>query len=289
LHQQPPDTRPTISVETNLVLLPVTVVDRHGEFVAGLTREQFTIYDNGELQPVQSFSSDAMPATVGLVIDSSSSMRTRRADVTVAAMAFASSSHPLDEMFTVNFNEHVWSGLPPGVSFAETADQLHAAVARAPAQGMTALFDAVGFALEHVQLGVRDRKALVVISDGGDNASTLGLADVLERARRTSVVIYSVMLADADTHDARPDVLRTLARETGGAVFAPRRSDDVKGAFARVGQEIRSGYLLGFSPPSGAESGFRSITVVVRSDDGRLLKARTRATYYAGRDRDSTR
>jgi Ca-activated chloride channel family protein len=279
---QEADRLPTISVETNLVTLPVTVVDRHGQFVPRLTRNQFSVYDNGELQDIEFFTSEEMPATIGLVIDSSSSMRGRREDVTAAATAFASLSHPLDELFTLNFNEAVWPGLPPHIAFAENAEQLHEALAGAPAQGMTALYDAVDRALDHVLLGTRDRKVLVIVSDGGDNASSQTLGGVLERARRADAVIYSVMLVDPDNRDARPDVLKKLAGETGGAAFAPKRVQDVMEVFARIAREIRSGYTIGFSPSGTPDEGFHSVRVVVAADDGRQLTVRTRAGYYAG-------
>ncbi len=273
---------PTISVETNLVMLPVTVLARHGEFVTDLTADRFVVYDNGEPQPIEFFSSEEMPATVGLVIDSSSSMRVRRPDVTAAATAFASSAHPLDEMFSVNFNEQVWTGLPQGVPFADSVAQLHRALARAPAVGMTALYDAVDLALEHLQLGTRDRRALIVVSDGGDNASNRTLDEVLEHARRANVVIYAVLLADPSGHDAKPAVLRKLTKDTGGALVEPRRSEDVMSAFERIGQDIRSGYMLGYSPSAADNGGFRTIKVVATSRDGRPLTVRTRAGYYAG-------
>jgi Ca-activated chloride channel family protein len=209
-------------------------------------------------------------------------MRARRADVTAAATAFASSAHPLDEMFSVNFNERVWTGLPQGVPFADSVEQLHRALARAPAVGMTALYDAVELALEHLQLGTRDRRALIVVSDGGDNASSRTLDDVMEHARRANVVIYAVLLADPSGHDAKPAVLRTLAKETGGALAEPRGSDGVLQAFERIGQDIRSGYMLGYSPSAVDNGGFRTIKVVATSRDGRPLTVRTRAGYYAG-------
>lgn len=271
-----------ISVETNLVTLPVTVVDRRGRFVPGLTRERFAVYDGGELQDIQFFTHEDTPATIGLVIDSSSSMRGRRDDVTAAATAFASLSHPLDQLFTVNFNEAVWPGLPRHVPFAESVDQLRAALAGAPAQGMTAMYDAIDRALDHLGYGTRDRKVLIVVSDGGDNASARTLAAVLEDARRADAVIYSVILADPDDVDARPDVLRKLSKETGGAAFAPRRVSDVMEAFGRIAQEIRSGYTIGFSPSYPGGDGFRPLRVVATSNDGRPLIVRTRAGYYAG-------
>ena len=100
-----------LSIETDLVVLPVTVVDQHGRVVTGLTRGDFTVYDNGERQEIQLFTTEEVPWTVGLVIDSSSSMRGQRDTVTAAGVAFAEWSHPLDELFTVNFNEAAWRGL----------------------------------------------------------------------------------------------------------------------------------------------------------------------------------
>ena len=280
---QQTDQRPTLSVETRLVMLPVTVVDRRGAFVPGLTRDEFTVYDNGVLQAIQFFSSEDIPATVGLVIDSSSSMRGQRQDVTAAATAFAESSHPLDELFTINFNEVVWTGLPARVAFAENVEQLRTALARAPARGMTALYDAVDRALDHLDLGTRDRRALIIVGDGGDNASTCSFDDVLEHARRTNTTIYTVVLADPDDHDARPGVLKKLAAETGGAAFTPRRVEDVIGAFTRIAQEIRTGYTIGFSPADANGNGFHALRVVVNTGNGSPPNVRTRAGYYAGR------
>jgi VWFA-related protein len=272
---------PILSVKTDLVTLAVTVVDRTGVPVAGLRREHFTVYDNGEPQAIQFFTSEDLPATIGLIVDSSASTRGRRDVVTSAADAFAAMRHLRDEFFTLNFNEVVWPGLPPSVAFTDDTDQLRAALSTAPAQGMTALYDALDRALDHLQFGTRDRKALIVVSDGGDNASSQTLDVIVERARRTSVVIYSVTLFNPDDRDSRPHVLRKLARETGGHAFTPRRAEDVGRSFAQVAREIRSGYTLGFTPADTAEGGFRSIRVVADAGGGRQLIARTRAGYYA--------
>lgn len=282
--QQPtPADRPLISVETSMVMLPVSVVDRRGGFVPGLTRENFTVYDNGAPRPIAFFAADDVPVTIGLVIDASSSMARQRDGVTAAASAFAELSHPGNELFTIHFNEAVWTGLPPAVAFAESLDQLRAALARAPARGMTALYDAVWRGLDHLTaFGTRDRRALVVVSDGGDNASAHTLGQVLDRARRTNAMIYAVILADPDDHDARPDVLRTLARETGGDAVAPARVQDLLGGFTRIALEIRSGYTIGFLPPDFAGDEFRATRVVVTTGARRPVTVRTRAGYYAG-------
>jgi Ca-activated chloride channel homolog len=280
---QAPDLHPTISVETDLVMLPVAVVDNRGAYVAGLTRDHFTVYDNGQPQPIQFFSSEDSPATVGLVIDCSTSMRARRSEVTAAATAFATFRDSLDELFTVNFNEEVWLGLPPSLPFARNVDELHAALAAAPARGKTALYDALTTALDHLQRGSRDRKALIVVSDGGDNASAHTLAQATERARRTGAVVYAVILFDPDDREAKPSVLKRLARETGGQAFTPVQREDVMAAFTQIAREIKSGYTIGFSPPAAPDGGFRSIRVVADSRNHRPLVVRTRAGYYAGR------
>ena len=275
------DQTPVLSVATDLVMLPVSVTDRHGRFVAGLLAKDFTVYDNGQPQSIEFFMNEEIPATIGVLIDSSASMRGRRDDVTAAGASFAAMSHPLDEFFTLNFNEAVWPGLSAGVEFTSDGDQLRAALAAAPARGMTALYDAIDRGLDHLQRGTRDRRALVVVSDGGDNASAHTLDSVLDHARRSSAAIYSVTLVDPDAHESNPGVLTRLAHETGGLAFRPGRQPDVMDAFARVAREIRSGYSLGFSPASTREGGFRRLHVTVKSPDNRLLVVRTRAGYYA--------
>jgi VWFA-related protein len=271
-----------LSVQTDLVTLPVTVVDGHGGFVGGLVQSDFTVYDNDERRAIEFFTSEELPATVGLVVDSSGSMRSRRDAVTAAGVAFAESIHPLDELFTVNFNETVWPGLAPDIPFTRDRDQLRTALAAAPAAGMTALYDAIDCALDHVQLGTRDRKALIVVSDGGDNASAHALAEVLEHARRADVLIYAVILADPDNREANPRTLKKLARETGGEAFTARHPAEVTTRFAQVAREIRSGYTLGFLPAETADAGYRTIRVVANPGDRRQLIVRTRAGYYAG-------
>jgi Ca-activated chloride channel family protein len=223
------------------------------------------------------------------VIDSSGSMRGRREAVTAAATAFADMSHPFDEFFTVNFNEAVWLGLPIRVHFTEDMDELRDVLAAAPAQGMTALYDAVDRALDHLGLGTRDRKALIVVSDGGDNASSTTLEAVLEHARRTSAVIYAVTLADPDDREARPRALKKLARDTGGNAFVPARSEDVMRSFRQIATELRSGYTIGFTPAEATGGGFRSIRVVADAGKGRQLVVRTRAGYYAEPSRRTDR
>lgn len=273
---------PVLSIRTELVSLSVTVVDQDGALVPGLREQDFTVYDNGQPQTIEFFSSEEVAATIGLLIDSSGSMRGRRENVTAAAAAFAAMCHPRDEFFTVNFNEAVWSGLPSDVPFTADAGQLRVALGTATATGLTALYDAVSRALIHLRRGTRDRKALIVISDGGDNASRVTLDDVVESARRGDAAVYSLTFFDPDNRDARRQVLKTLARDTGGQTFTVKNADDLMRSFAQIAREVRGGYTIGFVPSDTSADGFRSIRVVVDSSGDRRLTARTRAGYYAG-------
>lgn len=276
---------PVLTISTDLVSLTVTVVDDDGALVPDLRQNDFTVYDNDQPQTIEFFSSEDAAATIGLLIDSSGSMRGRRDDVTAAGAAFAAMCHPLDEFFTLNFNETVWPGLPSHVPFTEDAGQLRVALAGAPAQGLTALYDAVSRGLVHLRRGTRDRKALVVISDGGDNASRLTLDEVVWSAMLGDAAIYSVTFFDPDNRDGRRQVLKTLARETGGHAFTVKKADDLMRSFAQIAREIRSGYTIGFVPSDTSHNGFRSIRVVVDTGNHRQLTARTRAGYYAGPSR----
>jgi Ca-activated chloride channel family protein len=277
--------QPVLSIGTDLVPLTVTVADRQGSLVSGLRQEHFTIYDGGERQAIQFFTSEDVAATVGLLIDSSGSMRGRRDEVTAAAAAFAELCDPFDEFFTLNFNEAVWPGLPSHMPFTGDRNQLRAALAAAPAQGMTALYDAVSRGLTHLRRGTRDRLALVIVSDGGDNASAETLDGLVQSARQGNAVIYSLTFFDPDNREGRRQVLKMLTRETGGRAFIAKSTEDLMRSFAQIAREIRGGYSIGFVPSDTSQSGFRSIHVVVDAGDHRQLIVRTRAGYYAGPSR----
>lgn len=279
--QEPVDRGLILSSHTDLVALPVTVVDRDGRLVAGLRPEQFAVYENDAPQPLAFVAQDDTPVTVGVIIDNSGSMRTKRDDVIAAGLAFAESSNPLDELFTLNFNERVWPGLPPGVSFASGFDQLRVALSTVTARGMTALYDAVTMGLDHLDEGTLTRKVLIVVSDGGDNASTARLKTVVDKARASNAVMYTVGLIDPDDSETNRGVLKQLAQLTGGAAFFPDQPGQVKEVFERIAEEIRSTYTLGYVPPDLPRNGdFRRVRVTVTAPDRRGLTARTRSGYF---------
>lgn len=275
--------RAVFSSRSELVALHVSVVDRESDFVAGLPREAFRVYEDGQEQTIAFFENSDTPVTVGLVMDNSGSMTRTRDTVIEAGVAFSQASHPADEMFVVHFNERIWPGLMPPTHFTTDREQLRVALLRSTARGQTALFDAVLTGLERLGGGHHQKKALVVISDGGDNASRAKFEDVLATALRMDALIYSVGLYDRYDRDANPDLLRKLARSTGAEAFFPRRPSDVGSILGRIARELRSGYTIGYVPSTSVtRPGYRKIEVQVRTPDGRKLKARARAGYTGG-------
>jgi Ca-activated chloride channel family protein len=274
-----------ISVNVDLVVLHATVRDRRGHFVSDLNKRDFQIYEDGVPQAVRLFRHEDIPVTVGLVVDHSGSMRSKIADVIAAARAFARSSNADDEMFVVNFNEHVTLGLPTTVAFTNRPDQLEAAILKATITGQTALYDAVSAALERLQGAHREKKVLVVLSDGADNASKISLAEVLTKAGQSTALIYTVGMFEEGSHDRNPRVLKQLARATGGEAFFPRQPGEVLTICENIARDIRNQYTLGYLSTSGVQSGaYRSIRVLAGPPGSGRLLVRTRAGYVAGRE-----
>lgn len=274
----------SISVNVDLVVLPVTVRDRGGHLVTDLTENDFEIYENGIRQAVRLFRHEDVPVTVGLVIDHSGSMKPKLADVIEAARTFARSSNPEDQLFVVNFNENVTLGLPVAIGFTSRADQLERAIGATPAAGKTALYDAIFEGLDRLRAGGPDRKVLIVFSDGGDNASLHNLPAVLQRVSQSNVVVYTLGIFDDEDPDQNPDVLRRLARATGGDAFFPRQFNEVEAICGRIARDIRNQYTLGYLSNSSAPPGaLRAVRVAAHAaGKGEPLSVRTRSGYVAG-------
>jgi VWFA-related protein len=270
----------TVSINVDLVLLQATVRNRAGSTVASLKRQDFEVREDGVLQQITLFRQEDTPVTVGLVIDHSGSMREKLAEVTAGAQAFVRSSNSHDEMFVVNFNERVSLGLPKGLRFSDSAEQLGNAIWQSPAVGTTALNDAIVEALERLQEGVSDKKVLIVISDGGDNASAHSLDAVLKLAQQSNAVIYTIGIYQPDDPDRNPQVLRRLAKESGGEAFFPIQLSDTIAICQRIANDIRAQYTIGYSssnPKTG--SAHHKIQLKVRSNPNDPLVARTRSGY----------
>jgi Ca-activated chloride channel family protein len=273
-----------ISVDVDLVVLHPTVRDGKGRFASDLHSQDFEVYEDGVRQTIKLFQHEDTPVTVGLLIDHSSSMRHKLDEVVAAARTFVRSSSPEDQMFVVNFNEKVTLGLPDAVGFTNRSAELERAISRTPAGGMTALYDAVLRGQEQLQAGTREKKVLIVISDGGDNASTHTLAEVLKTVGSSRALIYTIGIFDPDDEDKNPDVLRRLAAATGGDAFVPDKLEDVVAICESIARDIRHQYTLGYVSNAAAKPGvYRAIRVVARSAGNGKLVVRTRSGYIAGK------
>jgi VWFA-related protein len=283
------DSRPDfqISVDVDLVALQATVRDRGGHIVSDLREQDFEVYEDGVRQTIKLFRHEDIPVTVGLVVDHSGSMLPKLTEVVAAARTFARSSNPEDRMFVVNFNEKVTLGLPGGMSFTNSADELERAIAGTRPMGRTALYDAADTGLEHLQAAGPEKKFLIVISDGGDNASMLHLPALLKKFEQSSVVIYAIGIFDEEDPDQNPGVLRHLAQATGGEAFFPDRLADVVPICERIARDIRNQYTIGYLSTSKAPPGaLRTIRMVAHAAGKGSLSVRTRTGYIpTGTDR----
>ena len=269
-----------IRVNVDLVVLPATVQDRHRQRVSDLQEANFAVFEDRVAQRIRLFRHEDIPVTVGLVVDHSGSMHAKLAEVTAGAKAFVRSSNTDDQMFVVNFNKTVSLGLPDSIGFTTNAEELERAIWRSQAAGETALYDAIVKAMTRLQAGSRDKKVLVVISDGADNASGHNLAQVLGMAARSSAIIYTVGLFTPDDQDANPSVLRRLAQATGGEAFFPRELNDVVTICDRIARDIRSQYTIGYVSSNVKQDGvYRTVRVAAQAPDRGKLSVRTRPGY----------
>jgi Ca-activated chloride channel family protein len=269
-----------ISTDVELVLLDVSVKDPKGGYVSGLTKADFQIRENGAPQKITEFASADMPVTVGLVFDDSGSMRSKRPDVITAGLVFVSASNPQDQIFVINFNDKVRPGLPKAVPFSDNINLLRTALSRDPAQGMTALYDAVAFALKHLESGRRDKKTLIIVSDGGDNISSHSLKELMQLVQESRATIYTVGIFEPDDPDRNPQVLERIARVSGGESFVPDELDKVVPICKQIAKDIRNRYTIGYIPDHGNnKTALRKIHVVATVADRGKLVVRTRTSY----------
>ena len=281
-----PASQSAISVKTELVLLPVRVTDAHGDFVPGLSLDNFQVYEDGRQQKVTVFQRGDTPVTVGLVVDHSRSMGPELPQVAAAASAFAQSSNPEDEMFVVDFNDEVWFQLLDGKPFTNDPAELEKAVSAVSARGRTALYDAVAEGLNHLRFGQWDKKALVIVSDGGDNASRHTYSQVLAMAQRSQTLVYSIGLGDALDQDENPDALKRLCKNTGGIAYFPGSETHVRDISMQIARDLREQYTLGFAPEgTNNDHSFRKIEVKVAAAGRGKLHVRSRPGYFGGQEK----
>ncbi len=280
-----------IRSEVRLVLLDVSVKDPDGGFVAGIPKDNFGIFEDNVRQPITVFANDDLPVTVGILVDESRSMTPKRADVLSAAETFIEESNPRDQVFVLNFNDTVKRGLPDQVLFSGDIEQLRSALYRGIPEGRTALYDAIVDGLNQLELGRRDKKTLIVISDGGDNASRHKRRDTLDRVERNIATIYTVGLFNAGDPEQDPGILKQLARISGGEAYFPLRPAGMVAVCRGIAKDIRTRYTIGYVPPAGnGADALRHIRVSVSVAGRPRLTARTRTRYrYVAIENSSSR
>lgn len=275
----------TLKVDVDLRLLHVTVFDWKEQLIKGLRKESFNVYEDKIQQDITLFKVEDIPVSLGLVIDNSGSMRSKRNRVNQAAITFAKTSNPEDEIFLINFNDQVFLDQ----DFTRNLDDLTDALDHIDARGGTALYDAVYLALEHIREGQEEKKAILVITDGQDRESRYRFDTVLEFARESYASIYLIGLFDKLSELTRKErkaakLLKQLSEETGGKYFFPESVDEVHAICTEVAHEIRNQYTLGYKPTNLSRDGtWRDVTVrVLGSPKGkRKWIARTKRGYYA--------
>jgi Ca-activated chloride channel homolog len=277
----------TIQTTSRLVLLDVSVKDPEGGFVSGLNKDNFKVYENGKPQEISQFSNSDIPVTVGIAVDESGSMRPKRAQVITAALVFIQASNPMDEMFVVNFNEKARRGLPDELLFSDNVRQLRSALWQGEPEGRTALNDAIELSLHQLEFGRQAKKALVVISDGGDNHSTHTLQQVKHDVLQSLVTIYTVGIYDEDDPEKNEGVLKDLAHVSGGVFYHPTTLQEIVPICRQIAKDIRTRYTIGYVPSAEGKA-VRHVKVEASSPGHPKLSVRTRTSYvFADRAADS--
>ena len=279
LAQQPP----TFRAQSDLVVVHAMVEDGRGAAIPGLEQSNFLVYEDNHPQQISLFSAADAPASIGLLIDNSTSMSTKRERVVAAAVQFAELSNPADEIFVLAFNEHVREAWAPRIIQESDASILRLTLLnRIAARGKTALYDAINTALDRMKKATHTRQVLVIISDGSDNASRATLEETITRIQSSSAMIYSVIMHDPVDRDGNPKLLRRLSELTGGEAFMTRERDDIPEALAHIARDIRATYTIGYVPKNQVRDGkMRRLRVVAGDGKGRTFKVQARGGYLA--------
>lgn len=271
---------PIFSTQSELVVLQVMVEDRRGRYVTDLTADAFSVFEDGAPQTIAYFNRQDAPVTVGLLVDSSGSMRGVRDLVAAAAGTFVARSNPEDEIFALTFGDDVRPVLPSTEPFTSDGAALRRALFDAiTARGRTALHDAVAQGLEYADAGMHDRKVLITVSDGGDNASKATFDDIVRHAQRSNALIYTIVARDPLESEANPRRLKRLAEHSGGEAFEPHDIADVPFVLQHIARDIRNMYTLGYAPSENKGPGFRHVRVRVSPPGGGSVRVRTRDGY----------
>jgi Ca-activated chloride channel homolog len=280
---QPAADESTFRVDTRLVVLHASVVDKSGKLVTNLGQTAFKVFENGSEQPIKIFRREDVPVSMGILIDDSGSMREKRAKVAASALALVKASNPQDEVFIVNFNDEAYLDQP----FTNDINKLQDALQKIDSRGGTAMRDAISMSIDYMKdKAKKDKKVILVVTDGNDTASTETLEKLVAKARQSEVLIYAIgILGEEEPRESKKAqrALKALTEASGGMVFYPKQLPEVEKMSLDVAHDIRNQYTIAYSPVISALDGtFRQIKVTVNGP-GRPT-VRTRNGYYATPD-----
>ncbi len=266
--------------DTRLVVLHASVIDKRGRLLTDLPRSAFRVYEDGVKQAIKVFRREDIPVAMGLVIDSSGSMRDKRQKVEVAAVQLVKASNPQDQVFVVNFNDEAFLDTP----FTNDLKKLEEGLAQIDSRGGTAMRDAISMSIDYMkEEGKIDKKVILVVTDGNDNTSTLSLEKLVAKAQQSEVLIYALgLLSEEERREAKraKRSLDALTAASGGLAYYPKELSEVERLALDVAHEIRNQYVIAYTPSrQELDGGFRQVRVSV-DGPGRPV-VRTRTGYYA--------
>jgi len=267
--------------EVDEVVLHATVVDDHNRLVTNLARNDFTVFEDGKQQKIGSFRREDIPVAIGIVIDNSGSMREKRPAVNAAAINLVQASNPQDKVFVVNFNEEYFLDQ----DYTSNIRKLKDALERIEARGGTALYDATVASADHLKKsGDLEKKVLLVVTDGEDNASRESLEQAIRRLQvENGPTVYTIGLLQEERSKRAKRALRAMAEETGGVAFFPKDLSEVNAITSQIAHDIRNQYTIGYKPDTPQSAGgYRTVKVDAQAKGYKKLQVRTRSGYYAG-------
>ena len=273
-----------LTTETEMTLVNVTVTDPYSRLVTGLEQENFRVFEDGAEQEIVRFSSEDVPVSIGVVFDMSASMTDKIDKSRLAAVQFFRTANPQDEFFLINFNDRAQLVSP----FTASVEELQNRLMFTSAHGMTAMLDGIYLGLSQMKGAHNTKKALLIISDGGDNHSRYTETDIRKFVQEADVQIYAIGLYEPDggpTIEERdgPGLLGDLTQMTGGRTFAVHSMSDLPDIAAKISMELRNQYVLGYKPGNHARDGkWRKIKVKLRPPKGLPpLNVYARTGYFA--------
>ena len=276
----------TVYIDVDPTLVNVTVTDSYNRLVTGLEPDNFRVFENSVEQEIQYFSSEDVPISIGVIFDLSGSMANKVGKAKEAALEFFKTANPQDEFFLVSFNERA----EVVSTFTNSVEDLQSCILSASAKGRTALFDAIYLGLREMSTARNAKRALLIISDGGDNHSRYNENDVKRLVREADTQLYAVGMFDPLGYRSRtpeelngPSLLSELAELTGGRAFDVENANELPDIAAKIGSELRNQYILGYRPSNKShDARWRKIKVKLRAPKGLPpLSIYAKAGYYA--------